>query len=261
MPFFLLRTPRLSFSRFAAASLGALSCAAFAPAAHADTFQITATSVNSFFISSNNLVARPGATAVNYDHVSDAGGDMKALLNGQSLVGAYCVGLIDTVYLNSSYNASTVTTNGTVFGETIQNAGKISWLMTHFSSAAASDLDKQKALQAAIWRTEYGTAFQLDGADNAKTGNNAATISNYQSYLSQLGNNTDLVSSVVWISPIKAAGQTSPKDPPTGGHYQAVVGLRASSAATPEPGSIALFATGVVPALGAFAARRRKRRA
>src|SRR5262249_50430597 len=67
----------------------------------------------------------------------------------------------------------------------------------------AVTLIQQDALQAAIWRTEYGTGFQLDGVDNA----NPAPVFNstvgavYKADLAALGSNTAPVGNVVWISP------------------------------------------------------------
>ena len=244
-------------------SLFAGSFALLAPAARAETFKLNATVVNSFYISATNLTVRSGEV-VNYDHLLDGGGDAfgsRGTQTAGTYISSYCVGLTDTIYLNNTYNNTTITNNGVTFGETIQNGGKISWLMTNFASAAASNADKQKALQAAIWRTEYGSGFELDGADNTKTGNNAATITAYKSYIALLGNNTSAVSNVLWISAAKSATQTgNPPNPPAGGHYQALVGIQLSTGVIPEPGTITLFVTGGLPLAGAFTARKRRKR-
>lgn len=250
------------FALFASLALFAVGgLAAALPAAHADTLDLTGT-VHTFYISATNLAVRPGEF-VTYNHILDAGGDAKAILNRQMLAGTYCVNLVDPVYLPASYNATTTTTDGTVFGETIQNSGKISWLIRHFAGSATS-INSQNALQAAIWRTEYGSNWQLDGVDNAKSGNTAALMSTYSDYLNQLGSNTDSVSSVIWISPIKDASQGNSPPNSNTAHYQGLVGVRTSglfiASAAPEPGSIALLFAGGLPVVGAVAIRRRKRK-
>ena len=68
-------------------------------------------------------------------------------------------------------------------------------------SAKATTVDQQNALQAAIWREEYGTDFQLDGADNSNQGNDATLITDYKADLAALGTKTAAVGSVVWLSP------------------------------------------------------------
>ena len=70
---------------------------------------------------------------------------------------------------------------------------------------------QQDALQAAIWRVEYGNSFQLDGVDNSTPASdpfNAMIASTYQADLAALGNNTAPVGSVLWISPGSSVNTT-----------------------------------------------------
>lgn len=66
-----------------------------APAAHADTLSV-GPNLYRFYISATNLAVRPGEF-INYDHIQDSGGDLQAVLNGESLAGTYCVNLVDVV--------------------------------------------------------------------------------------------------------------------------------------------------------------------
>ena len=89
------------------------------------------------------------------------------------------------------------------------NAGAISWLLTNIGPTVTT-LDQEAALQAAIWRTEYGpSGFQVNSVDNSDTtdttGEEAIMQPFYKSYLQALGNNTAPVSSVDWISPDEVA--------------------------------------------------------
>lgn len=131
--------------------------------------------------------------------------------------------------------------------------------MNHFAVSAAASPDNQRALQAAIWRTEYGSNWQLDGVDNAKTGNSAVVMAAYTDYLTQLGSNSAPITSVLWISPNKDASQGNSPPNPFTSHYQGLVGFRVAAAAAPEPGTVALLLSSGLPFMGAVAARRRRR--
>ena len=81
----------------------------------------------------------------------------------------------------------------------------MSWLIQNIGPTVTS-LDQEAALQAAIWRTEYGPdGFQVNSVDNGDTddtnGEEAIMQPYYQSYLQALGNNTAPISQVDWISP------------------------------------------------------------
>lgn len=219
----------------------ALSCGILMTrSASADTLVLNGT-VHTFYISTS-------ASYGSYDHVLDAGGDAMGVLNGQMLLGAYCVDLFSPVYVPSTYPLTTVSFDGTIYGNAVNNAAQVSWLMKTYAPSAAT-IDDQNALQASIWRTLYGAGFEVDGADNAKAGNSAAMVSGYQNIMASLGSNTAPISDVVWMSPGTSSGP-----PPPYTIYQGLVGLPAPSSAIPEPASLLLFGFGVA----AFATRRRK---
>ena len=140
------------------------------------------------------------------------GGNFLGTLNTTRLSATYCINIDLDLGVPATFNAATVTHDGTVWGQSVAHAGAISWLLTNIGPTATT-LEQQDALQAAIWHAEYGTTltqsggFQLDGADNNKTpfiegGYNAATlVSDYKADLAALGSKTALLSNVLWITP------------------------------------------------------------
>jgi hypothetical protein len=157
------------------------------------------------------------------------GGNMLGSLDGVALPAIYCVDLTRTIGVPST-TATTVAHDGTIFGSVTPNAGAISWLLLNLAPAAITG-EAQAALQAAIWRTEYGTHFQLDGADNGTGGNSASLISLYQADLVLLGSNTASPAGVYWLSPTDRTERV---------HYQGLIG----APAVPEPSSILLVSLG-----------------
>jgi hypothetical protein len=165
------------------------------------TLTLPNTSVPSFTATYNMTEA--GGQTVQVSGAPVAGGNFLGTLNGTTkLTASYCVNINQTIFTSTSYKNATVTTDGTTYGAAAPHAGAIAWLMTHVAPTATTT-DQQDALQAAIWRTEYGNGFQLDGVDNS---NFAPMINSdiapiYKADLTALGKNTAAVSSVDWISP------------------------------------------------------------
>jgi hypothetical protein len=101
--------------------------------------------------------------------------------------------------------------NGTVYATDVPNAGEISWLLTNIAPTATT-ADEQAALQAAIWRTEYGDGFELDGVDNNNYAPDNSTIAPiYQADLFAANGNTAPTDDEFWITtgpnPDTSAGQ------------------------------------------------------
>jgi hypothetical protein len=150
-------------------------------------------------------------------------GDLQGTLDNSIALRTYSVDLTVERVPAAVLNA-TVTTDGTIFGKAIPNAGAIAWLLTNIGPKVTSN-DQEAALQAAIWRTEYGTnlsngGFQLDGAENSNidTGyNDAALIDAYKADIAALGSNTAPINSVMWIAPSDSYGND----------YQGLVSMKA----------------------------------
>jgi predicted chitinase len=132
-----------------------------------------------------------------------AGGNFLGTLDGaKRLRASYCVDIDLNLFTSTTYSQASVTADGKAYGNAVPRAGAVSWLVANFGAAAVTT-QQQDALQAAIWRTEYGTAFQLDGVDNNEGAPmiNATIAPIYKSYLTALGSNTAPLSALVWISP------------------------------------------------------------
>jgi hypothetical protein len=131
-----------------------------------------------------------------------SGGNFLGTLNGSALKATYCVEIDLYIEPGTTYSNAAVTNNGTVYSAAVPNAGAVSWLIQNIGPTATTP-EEQDALQAAIWRAEYGSEFQLDGVDND---NGAPSFNStigpiYQNDLAALGNHTAPVANVDWISP------------------------------------------------------------
>ncbi len=166
------------------------------------------------------------------------GGNFLGTLNATPLSATYCLDTNLGLGVPATFSAATVTHDATVWGQTVPNAGKISWLLTNIGPTATTP-EQQDALQAAIWNVEYGTTltqsggFQLDGADNNNSpfiegGYSAAKlVSDYKADLAALGNKTAPISDVLWITPNPDTGYPPS---PGNGSAQGLVALAASPA-------------------------------
>ena len=123
---------------------------------------------------------------------------------------------------------------------TVSGAGQIAWLVEKYAPSATSDVDRL-ALQAAIWKAEYGKNFDL-----VKPGDKSSTSDKvydaYNAYISHM--ETAAVSGVAWYSPTTQDGVV----------VQGLVGLDVG--VVPEPSSIVLALFGVVGVCGVPAIKR-----
>jgi hypothetical protein len=160
-----------------------------------------------------------------------SGGSFQGSLNGNTpLTDSYSLDItanFDFFAGTAAYPNAAVTADGTTYGSPVPNAGAISWLVTNIGPKATTP-EQQDALQAAIWRTEYGDNFQLIGVDDGGTpsGFNATIAPLYKADLAALGTNTAPVNAVTWISP----GAN-----PDGTQGQALVALTGPPIPQPQP--------------------------
>jgi hypothetical protein len=205
-----------------------------AGAAHADSF----TTGNTYSGTVNfNSSAGELTFSINGQKETAGGGNFAGstgIVNGKAttFTEVYCVDLFDTISNNTTYNA-TYSTTGVVNNHTVNNAGEIAWLITNLAPTDTT-ATQDEALQAAIWKTEYGSSFSLLTNDNS-----SALDTDYANDLLALGNNTAAVNSVLWVSSVNsnrtdAQGQVAYDPAP----------------AVPEPGTLSLFGTGIIGLAG-----------
>jgi hypothetical protein len=176
---------------------------------------------------------------ITYDDLG--GGNFLGTLSGTALTATYCVNIDLGLGVPATFNSATVTHDATVWGQTVPNAGKISWLLTTIGPGAKTP-EQQDALQAAIWNVEYGTTlsqftgsggFQLDGVNNKRgafiEGGYSATklVSDYKADIAALGTKTAPISNVLWITPNPETGYPPS---PGNGSAQGLVALPAQPA-------------------------------
>ena len=146
-----------------------------------------------------------------------AGDFQNSTLNGNALPWLYCVDVLHTVSPPGHFPSASVSSTGVVNGSTVNNANEIAYVLLHYGS----NLSNQGAVQAAIWKLEYGGSINYISGDG--------TLSDASTYVSaaQSYSGPSLVSQLDWLT-LTSNCQTQGlvADPP--------------SVAVPEPSTLAI---------------------
>jgi hypothetical protein len=168
-----------------------------------------------------------------FNNVPVAGGNFLGTFNTTPLSQTYGLNPVFSTTVGITYYSATSTNNGTIYGTGVQNAGAIAWLVVNLGPAATTTT-QQNALQAAIWKTEFGVNFVLD------SNNDPALISQYNADLVALDDHSLPVGSVMWISPSSGGNLSLAQSEglvalPPGTSTETAISTSASSAAFGQP--------------------------
>jgi hypothetical protein len=190
--------------------VGALASLLGTHPAHAtSTLNITAT-VNNLGQISIDIFGHPYNPAY-------AGSIVPSYLDGTPLPFLYCVDVMNDIYIPGTYYSTSVNTNGIVHNKSVDNAGKVAWLLDQYADLATGNKDKTAALQVAIWEAIYGTQeISLHSPDS---------VLKELAYIHNHGSGTTSIGTYTWLSPMN--GQ---------------IRMQGLVTRVPEPGSTLLLA-------------------
>jgi hypothetical protein len=174
----------------------------------------------------------------NYSHIPSivnnvaktvGGGSIEpSSLDGIALEYVYCLDLFTYVYVPGVYNDTDVNNAGMIYGNPLNNAGEVAWLLANYGTSGQGD--EAKALQAAIWNVIFGyDVYHLDAANN-----NSNVVNLYNTMLTAVVGQTGPISDFFWMTPGKNSNCTE---------YQGLVGFRP----VPIPPTAYLIASGLIP--------------
>lgn len=166
---------------------------------------------------------------VNGTAQDEGGGSMDtSTLDGMQLDYLYCVDLLHTISVNTTYPFTSVNNVANIHGTTLQNADRVAYLLGKYGIGGQGD--QAIALQAAIWHEIYATGYYSLDTVAYGTGSNVVTL--YNQYVAEADNNSGNISDFLWINPTDAPGDI----------YQGLV----TSAPVPEPGTMMLLSFGML---------------
>ena len=180
---------------------------------------------------------------VGYRH---AGGSIDtSYLNGSQLAYLYRVNVDLSVEEPVGYELIDVNTSGLIYGNPINNANQVAWLLTHYGVSGQGD--QPKALQASIWHV-----FDANYALDTGSANNATFVTLYNNMLADLAANYDpsvnLIGNYYWIT----LGTLDSK--------RQLVNVHCLVAPVPIPSAMVLLGSGLAGLVGIGRFRRKRSR-
>ncbi len=208
----------------------------------------------------DSLTLGSGPTPFNFNFNGHQEGNGGNYANSSAVIGGktvdfsavYCVDLNHDINPSQGpFNATFVTnsTTATVNGSVVNNAQDIAWLLLKITATTSVQED---ALQAAIWKEEYGSAFSL-GSNSGSLTNLSSDMTTDINALNAAINggqvNSSLIAELDWISPTDTVGNG--KEGQRTETLQGLVGVPPDpTPAVPEPGTLSLLGTGLLGAAG-----------
>ncbi len=178
---------------------------------------------------------------VNGSSSAEGGGSLDvSYLNGEQLDYVYCLDMFTTVNVPYTYDNTVVTNDGTIYGQAVNNAGEVAWLLQNYGTGGQGD--GAVALQAAIWKVVGEGVYTFDIDRTLSTSNQ---VNLYDTYLTSLVGQSGTVGQFYWITPGKLDST---------GRLLQYQGLVAPSP-VPGPPAVICLATGLI---GLWTVRRRK---
>lgn len=178
---------------------------------------------------------------VNGSSSAEGGGSLDvSYLNGEQLDYVYCLDMFTTVNVPYTYDNTVVTHDGTIYGQPVNNADDVAWLLQNYGTAGQGD--GAVALQAAIWKVIGEGVYTFDINRTLSTPNQ---VNLYDTYLTSLVGQSGTVGQFYWITPgtLDSDGRLL--------QYQGLV----APSPVPGPPAIICLATGLI---GLWTVRRRK---
>lgn len=172
----------MSFRKFHAVAIALIASAAFVSQARADDLYVGTPYGPSITL-----------TGTSVGTISGQGGDFQnSTLNGSPLPWVFCVDVLNHVNPPQNFPSASVSLTGVVNGSLVNNANEIAYVL--LNDVGSNPVTNQGAVQAAIWKLEYGGTITGIGA------NGTITQANGYVTAAQAYTGPSLISQLSWLT-------------------------------------------------------------